>query len=52
MLRDRLAREGLLALPFDLRRLRFITYRGITAQDVDSAVAIVDRAMREAAVAS
>jgi len=49
-LRDRLMRHGLLVLPFDLRRLRFITYRGITAQDVQAAIAIVDRAMREPAV--
>ena len=46
-LRDRLARDGLLVLPFDARRLRFIVYRGITAQDIDRAVAIVEQAMRE-----
>jgi len=45
-LRDRLAGDGLLVLPFDLRRLRFITYRGITARDVDAAIAIVERVMR------
>jgi threonine aldolase len=47
VLRDRLARDGLLALPFDARRLRFITYRGITAQDIDGAISVVQRAMRE-----
>ena len=45
--RDRLARHGLLVLPFDVRRLRFITYRGITAQDIQATIAVVDRAMRE-----
>lgn len=45
--RDRIRREGLLALPFDLRRLRFVVYRGITAQDIDRAVVIVERAMRD-----
>jgi threonine aldolase len=49
LLRDRLACEGLLALPFDAHRLRFITYRGITAQDIDAAVGIVERVMRESA---
>ena len=51
LLRDRLACDGLLALPFDARRLRFITYRGITAQDIDAAVGIVARVMRESAAA-
>lgn len=51
LLRDRLACDGLLALPFDVRRLRFITYRGITAQDIDAAIAIVQRVMRESAAA-
>ena len=49
-LRDRLAREGLLALPFDARRLRFITYRGVTQSDIGGALAIVERAMRETMV--
>lgn len=51
LLRDRLARDGLLALPFDVGRLRFITYRGITAQHIDAAIAIVQRVMRELAAA-
>jgi threonine aldolase len=46
-LRDRLAREGLLALPFDVRRLRFITYRGMGPGDIDAAIAIVERVMRD-----
>jgi threonine aldolase len=49
LLRDRLACDGLLALPFDAKRLRFITYRGITAQDIDAAIAVVQRVMRSAA---
>ena len=51
-LRDRLARDGLLALPFDIRRLRFITYRGINARDIDAAIAIVKRVMRVPLIAS
>ena len=51
-LRYRLAHDGLLAIPFDARRLRFTTYRGITAQDVEQAIAIVDRVMRKSCVAS
>ena len=49
---DRLAREGLLTLAFDLRRLRFIAYRGIVSTDIDATLAIVERVMREALVAS
>ena len=49
---DRLARDGLLALPFDIRRLRFITYRGINARDIDAAIVIVERVMREPLIAS
>ncbi len=44
-LRDELGSLGLLALPFDRRRLRFITYRGIDEGDIDEAIAIVARAM-------
>jgi threonine aldolase len=44
-LRDRLAAQGLLVLPFDDKRLRFITYRGISAPDIDQTQAIVRSVM-------
>jgi threonine aldolase len=37
----RLAERGLLALPFGSLRLRMITYRGITEEQIDRAIAIV-----------
>jgi threonine aldolase len=51
-LRDRLAHEGLLVLAFDARRVRFITYRGITARDIETALEVVQHVMRGASVAS
>lgn len=36
----RLAARGLLALPFDKQRIRFVVYRGITAGHVEHALAI------------
>ena len=37
----RFAARGLLALPFDAQRIRFVVYRGITAEEVERAIAIV-----------
>jgi threonine aldolase len=44
-LRDRLAAHGLLVLPFDQTRLRFITYRGISESDIEKTVSIVRAVM-------
>ncbi|HVO86990.1 MAG TPA: GntG family PLP-dependent aldolase [Casimicrobiaceae bacterium] len=41
----RLARHGLLALPFGEHRLRMTTYRGITEAQIDTSVAIARRTL-------
>jgi threonine aldolase len=44
----RLAERGLLALPFGPARLRMVTYRGMTEDDIDHAVAIARDALAPA----
>lgn len=39
---ERLATRGLLAIPLTADRVRFVTYRDVTADQIDRAIAIVD----------
>ena len=43
----RLAERGLLALPFGTRRLRMVTYRGVTDAEIDRATAIAAQALAQ-----
>jgi len=45
---DRLAARGLLVLPFGDKRLRFMTYRGVSESDIDETVSIVRSVMTSA----
>lgn len=42
----RLAQEGILALPFAADRVRFVTYRGITDDDIDFTIARLQAVLR------
>jgi threonine aldolase len=42
---DALAREGVLALPFGARRIRFVTYRGLSDREVHAAIDGIRRAL-------
>ncbi len=43
---DRLALDGVLALPFAADRVRFVTYRGITDDDIDVTIARLQAILR------
>jgi len=49
---DRLAGFGVLADPLDVHRVRFVTHRGITAEDIDVTISAVDRVLSSAAATS
>ena len=43
---ERFAEQGLLALPFDATRIRFVVYRGIVADDIERAIVAAHAALR------